>query len=285
MKIDYNFARRCYPFNRYYPINGADKYSPAYLKTNENLRKTVPAFKGNLKDILTVAASGDQSLFYALNGAKNIDTFDQTYCAKAVMDLKTVAVQKFSYNEYCGVIRDLFNVSGADVLDVQGVPELVAAMPKESAEFIRRMSQNNIFGMGAIGRYDFSNNLTEEEFNKVKQMGIKPFNFIWSDIADLHTHLTKKYDVINVSNIFEWVEMKTPDPRWSAHQIVSIMKNLYPYLKPNGYLMAVGLDTDTVVDECFDVAASQIGGGAYTAYTPIGGTELVMILRAPAKVR
>ncbi len=284
MTIDYDFARRCYPYNIFYPISGADKFHPAYLKTNENLRKTVPAFKGNFKDVLTVAASGDQPLFYALNGAKNIDTFDQTYCAKAVMDLKTVAVQKFSYKQYCDLVQDLFNASGADVMEVSGVPELVAAMPAQSAEFIRQMSKSNIFSMGAIGRYDASKCLTEEEFNKVKQTGLQPFNFIWADITDLHTHLTKKYDIINVSNIFEWVEMKSYDPRWGAARIVSIMKSLYPYLKPNGYLMSVGLDTDTVVDECFDAAVKQIGGGVYNSYCPIGD-ELVMILRAPKKQR
>ncbi len=282
MKIDYDFVRRHYLFGQFDFVGNADNFRPAYLMTNENLRKTVTAFSVKMDDVLTVAASGDQALFYALNGAKNIDTFDQTYCAKVIQDVKTTAVKDLSYMQYRRLMNDLFDerLPGNDIAQISYLRAILPAMPAASAEFIRQMDGCNIFGMGGVlDDFDFSENLTAVEYEKVAQNINGPLNFIWTDIADLHMHLTKKYDVINVSNIFEWIEQKNPAA------IVPIMKNLYSYLKPGGYLMGVGLKMDSNVDEFFDQAETEIGGGAYASHMALGRRDLAMILRAPGRHR
>ena len=38
----------------------------------------------------------------------------------------------------------------------------------------------------------------------LKKILVKPFKFIRSDVADLHGHLVEEYDVVNLSNIFDW---------------------------------------------------------------------------------
>ena len=69
------------------------QYSRAYVITNEDLRYSLQFMPKETNRALTVAASGDHPLFCSLYGAKYVDTFDISYNAKCVMDIKVAALR------------------------------------------------------------------------------------------------------------------------------------------------------------------------------------------------
>ena len=86
------------PFNKY--DNNFGRFSPTYTVSNEYLSEAMEILKPRGKSVLTVAVSGDQAFFYKINGASHVDTFDISYCAQVMMNVKTAAVQTLDYTGY-----------------------------------------------------------------------------------------------------------------------------------------------------------------------------------------
>ncbi len=202
-------------------------YSHAYVVSNEDLRHTTGLTRDMGRRVLTVAGSGEQPLFYALNGAEKIDTFDVSFCAKAIMDIKTAAIRNgMPYKQYTKLLTGLHKAPS--VSQVPGMREIMPQMPSDSANFVRGMDGYAIFGNGLRPENYASEMISESEYAQLQPQINKPFNFIWSDVANLHAHLLDEYDVINLSNIFEW----------SPNLIVPTLRSLRNYVRPGGYILA-----------------------------------------------
>lgn len=198
------------------------KYSPAFVMSNEPLRFET-AITPNAQNVLTVAASGDQALFYKLSGAKHIDTFDISYCARVIQDIKTAVISELPYTEYEPLLNDLFRTTNA--LNIKQIKAISHKIPSPCIEFMRAMIGHNIFNYGTAPIFLRTNLPTKKEYAFIRSQVNKPFNFIWTDILDLHTKLNKQYDVINLSNISDYM---TPT------MVIRIIKNLEPFLSING---------------------------------------------------
>lgn len=203
------------------------EYSCAYVMTNENLRHTTGLTRDMARKVLTVTGSGDQPLFYTLNGATQVDTFDVSFCARAIMDIKTQAIRSgIPYEQYTQLLTRLHFASSAS--RIPDVDKMLSKIPAHSAKFIRGMDGYRIFGNGISPDHYQSEMITAQEYEQLQSMLEKPFNFIWADLGELHTRLTDEYDVINLSNIFEW----TPK------LIEPALANLRPHVRPGGYILA-----------------------------------------------
>lgn len=219
-------------------------YSHAYTVSNENLRHTTGLTRSMGRRVLTVAGSGEQPLFYTINGATQIDTFDISYCARAIMDIKTQAIRSgMPYEQYKKLLKDLHFAPSAS--KVSGVSEILPKIPAHSAQFVRGMDGYRIFGNGLSPEYYASEMISETEYKTLQKALRGAFKFIWSDVATLHTQLNGEYDVINLSNIFEW----SPD------LIQPTLTNLRNYVRPGGYIlvqtgcsMAIGKNMDKFID-------------------------------------
>lgn len=219
-------------------------YSHAYTVSNENLRHTTGLTRSMGRRVLTVAGSGEQPLFYTINGATQIDTFDISYCARAIMDIKTQAIRSgMPYEQYKKLLKDLHFAPSAS--KVSGVSEILPKIPAHSAQFVRGMDGYRIFGNGLNPEYYASEMISETEYKTLQKALRGAFKFIWSDVATLHTQLNGEYDVINLSNIFEW----SPD------LIQPTLTNLRNYVRPGGYIlvqtgcgMAIGKNMDKFID-------------------------------------
>ena len=203
------------------------EYSHAYVVSNEDLRHTTGLTRDMGRKVLTVAGSGEQPLFYTLNGAAQIDTFDISYCARAIMDIKTQAIKSgMPYEQYKQLLTDLHNAPSAS--QVKGISSILPRIPAHSAKLIRGMDGYRIFGNGLRPEYYATEMISADEYATLQKTLKGHFNFIWSNVADLHTHLTTEYDVINLSNIFEWV----------PELIQPTLQNLRNYVRPGGYILA-----------------------------------------------
>ena len=201
-------------------------YSHAYVVSNENLRHTTGLTRDMGRRVLTVAGSGEHPLFYTINGATQVDTFDISYCARAIMDIKTQAIRSgMPYGQYKILLKDLHFAPSAS--KVSGVSEILPKIPAHSAQFVRGMDGYRIFGNGLNPEYYASEMISETEYKTLQKTLRGAFKFIWSDVATLHTQLNGEYDVINLSNIFEW----SPD------LIQPTLINLHNHVRPGGYIL------------------------------------------------
>ncbi len=229
--MDYDRARKFYRRGIFDKHILQNEYGPAFLTTNENLPEMISVYGNVTGDILTVAASGDQPMFYVANGARSVKTFDMTFSAKAVMDMKTVALRQMSYDVYIKFLENIAAVQPrrsrpGDLMAVDGMADIVQKMPDASAEYIRQMRKCNIFSWG-VSLPCFP---TKDEYNKFQSVIKEPFDFAWTDLGAVRVATRDmKYDVINISNILEWMEI--PEGTF-------VVSELFRYLNPNGYILA-----------------------------------------------
>lgn len=202
-------------------------YSHAYVVSNENLRYTTALTRDMGRKVLTVAGSGEQPLFYTLNDAEKITTFDISLSARAIMEIKTQAIKSgMPYEQYVQLLTDLHSAPSAS--QVNGMSDILPKISTHSAYFVRGMDGYRIFGNGLAPKYYAKEMISRDEYSTLQKKLPDHFNFIWSDVASLHTHLNDEYDVINLSNIFEW----TPE------LIQPTLQNLHDYIRPGGYILA-----------------------------------------------
>lgn len=202
-------------------------YSPSYVLTNEDVRWVSRLTKNIGEKVLTVTSSGDHALFYSLNGAKKIDTFDISFCTKVAMDIKLAAIKNFTYKQYIEFLIAVHKFP--DFSAKEKILDLLKTIPESSAQFINDMEKYPIFSNGSSPEYCKKLMLTEKEFSKLQKKTPDKIGFIWSDINSLHLHLIGEYDVINLSNILEYVP-----PESISHILIS----LKPYIKQNHYIIA-----------------------------------------------
>ncbi len=201
------------------------KYSPAYVLSNEHLAQIMAVMHPANKSVLAVAGSGDQPLCFRLHGAKHVDTFDISCCARAIMDIKTAAIQNFSETEYVGLLQKLSKESDK----IKFLPEfqmLHDKMPVQSASFIDGMSGCKIVQRSA---FDLENVPLKDEYSKLKGGLNKPFNFIWSDVDAISGKLTQKYDIIYLSNVMQYDA--------SLDHMFDVVTSLLPHLNTNGRIL------------------------------------------------
>lgn len=229
-KMNLNDAQAAYPLNvrdGRENFGGFSFYSPAYVISNENLHWITGLTKNMGRRVLTTTGSGDQPMFYSLNGATHVDTFDISFCAKVIMDIKTAALKTLPRDEYIALLGALHKT--ADAQSIPAMREIMHQIPENSAKFIRDMRGCKIFTSGWGPDMYKSHLPTDAEYAQMRDTINAPFKFIWTDLNDLHAHLTSEYDVINLSNIFE---------HCNASQIPKILVSLRNYIRPGGYIIA-----------------------------------------------
>lgn len=175
-------------------------YIPAYTITNEDWRWARKITQG-AQHVLTVAGSGDQALTYRLGGAKTVDTYDITKCAGIIQEIKTAAIPVMPRDEYYQLLHELH--SSANVLDMVSMDPVIPRLRPQTIDLIRN-STGLMFGCGtSVDAYP-QNQFTDDEYKQLQQIIRGPFEFFNCDIMELNLRTIKKYDLIDVSNIFDY---------------------------------------------------------------------------------
>jgi len=201
-------------------------YMPAYTISNEDQRWATRAVS-NAKHVLTVAGSGDQALFYKLSGATIVDTFDITPNAGAIQDIKYVAIKNISRTEYKNLLVNLYG--SRNVLSVPQMQDLEPLLTKKSRATIKRNNKIGMFSAGLDANEYPENIPTDEEYENLRTILTKPFNFIQCGLDELSFKLYRKYDLINLSNIFDYC--------YDRNKQIEILGQLSQYLKIGGRIV------------------------------------------------
>ena len=226
-------------FKTHFAENGMfSDYSAAYAVTNEDLRHSLRYIPENAENALVVAGSGDHPLFSALYGAKNTDAFDISYNAKLIMDIKTAALPILNHQEYCEMVMNLYKFDDK-ITSVENISKIIENLPTEEQQYIKDMQGYHLFAHGrSPNSYKPSPLPTETEYNKMRNIVRKPFNFIWSDIATLHAKLDKSYDFMHLSNIADYL---------SVPQKTAVITSLINHTRPGSVMCFQSLDPNIPV--------------------------------------
>lgn len=198
---------------------------PAYAISNEDQRWVTSRFQ-NAKRILTVAGSGDQAMFYSINGATHVDTYDITLFARVIQDIKTTALKVLNHQEYCELIESL-NFTYCDYRTAKHITRVLPHLPRASVEILNKYGKYANFNRGGMYPEYLP---TQDEYARMQVTITQPFNFIHAPLDKLHEQISGQYDIINVSNIFDTVP---------GREQLQIMSNLLPHLSVNGRLLYI----------------------------------------------
>lgn len=201
MKPNATAARNAIQANNVHMFN---EYTPAYAVSNENVHDVVQKFMPKCNpSVLTVAASGDHPLICRLNGANNITTFDISYNARVIMDIKTAAIHKLNIGEYSRLLDNLYRAQ--NVLSVPDIEKIVPQLKSTVRNYIRKTNGVRLFSSGFGPQSYMRYAIMPSEYIKLQNMEQKPFKFIWSDIKDLNLG-DNMFDFVHLSNVLDYVE-------------------------------------------------------------------------------
>lgn len=222
-------------------------YAPAYIVSNEDLRRSMKYMPEKRDNVLTVAASGDHPIFCKLSGAKNVQTFDITYNAKVITDIKCAALQELDLPEYWQLLKDLWRNR-----DLASVPH----MKNKIMPHLEQVTQDYICGMR--GYPLFANGLgpnsylqyapTPTEYVKLHEVVKGHFDFKWANITELHSDLTKEYDFIHLSNIFDYLTYK---------DMIAVLYTMQKHTAKGGRIMLDAHKTSIPGTLCDDIAKTS----------------------------
>ncbi len=211
-------------------------YSNAYIVTNEDLRKSMRFVPENCENALVVAASGDHPLFCSLSGAKHVDTFDISYNAKCIMDIKVAALNSLNYSEYGDFLDGLYmrRYNLHPITDINKMDEILYRLPKIESDYIHFLKDEGLFVCGP--RPSTAGVLpTFMEYEKLRKTITQPYNFILSNIVNLSTSLTKSYDFIHLSNIFDYL---------IENDFKKLLLSIMKFVNPGGRIVMEAFEDD-----------------------------------------
>lgn len=224
--MKYNIYKARSEYNEKTGLHRGDnfaQYSQAYAVTNEDIREVLFALKPPQNaHILTVAGSGDQALHYKMAGVSHIDTFDITFNAKMMMDIKTTAIQKLGRLDFVRLLKEMARTD--NIADISQYKKIAESLPADTRNYIQDMRGLRLVRGGA-----FYETFYNDEYAKLQKLVKEPFNFIWTDLKDLSSHLTQEYDQIYLSNILQY----------HAHPeyVTPLISDLVRFVKPGGIIM------------------------------------------------
>lgn len=236
-----------------YDMRSSDRYSKpeyiqAYPRTNEAIESWLQISPIHGKRVLSVAASGDQPLFYAANGAATVDTFDKVINSCVVMDFKTTALKMhLKYEDYMYLINNLHDLSYPywdrdSNLSTKTFDHVVTNMPERTRQIMQSFTHPkpgmtiNTCCYKVKRAAKFPSPELYKRCQKILLPHDRQFNFIWADLMNVHNYIKGKYDIIYLSNIFDHYGHYI-DKSNDYKSIWKSLKSLWPYLSVGGYML------------------------------------------------
>ncbi len=230
-----------------------NSYCKIYQNTTENLKAYMPLLEGDYKSALLPTSSGDHLLEAILNGITNVTCFDINHLARYFAELKFAAIKNFSKDEYINFMyKNTLNREMFEFLK-NSLENDVSIFWKElfAHSDINRIKHNLFFSVGLIDKnkkiingadfYEYSAShftryMDDDNYNIVQnRLQNTKINYIESDILDLPQTLENSYDLINLTNIYEYVNDKIFDD--SAKEFADTVRKLITYLNNDGKML------------------------------------------------
>ena len=207
--------------------SGFSDKGPVYLFTNENIAGYMHSF-GQLDGahVLTVCASGDHAFSAYLSGAAHVDTFDINSLQKSVMELKSHMIRDLEYEKFMSFFfdeRDFFNkkiiqpISGKFSDDLRLFLQTHDKIGNSLFRYFgSHHSSYDVFKLPYLSNptayYELREKLPANiPFQRCPLDGISHRFSHWYTGMVPETY-SGKYDLILLSNIFDYVCEDAPSP-------------------------------------------------------------------------
>ncbi|MBR5625889.1 MAG: DUF3419 family protein [Alphaproteobacteria bacterium] len=184
---------------------------PVYIFTNENIAgylNTIGDLRG--KNILSVAASGDQAFHAYLAGAKHVDTFDINSFQNNIVELKLHMIKYLPYDKFMTFFFDQNNFFNCKIIEPisdkfsKKLSEFIQYYLKDGIKMIRyRAATAEDFRIRDKVPYLYS----PDKYYKLRDCLPEKIDFKRCDISEIPKKFNMQYDVILLSNIFEYLYM------------------------------------------------------------------------------
>ena len=235
-------------------LSNDNSYQKIFAKTNEhidNYFKADPLL--DKKNALSVLAGGDQIFTLIYSGIKDISSFDinrLTYYY--TLGIKRAAILKYKYEPYLDFINNL----SSDKFPLDELTDLVKGlfpnMEEDCVSFwqeileynyeIQKRFETNI-NLFSMLLFQFPRFYTNPPYIKVKdaydkcrsQLGNANITFENTNCLDLSRKMKEKYDVILLSNIFDYF-YKYWNYDWIVDKLLEFSNGLKPLLNDNGII-------------------------------------------------
>ena len=200
-------------------------YDKIYSSANDSIDYIMPLLNVEKKDILTVLGSSDQAFHFYDNGASNVDLYDINKLTIYYYYLRTwiIKYNNSFYPEYTKVknLNEYLEIILNKVKPLNNKEEAAYKYWKKLISRTNRSIESNLFHRD----YCYPGNEIYD-LDNLKERIPQEANFYNINLAG-NVNLIKKYDVIFISNIIEWVL----EDKWDIEKLVN---NLYKLLKENG---------------------------------------------------
>jgi hypothetical protein len=198
---------------------------PVFMFTNENVREYITdsgLFEN--KNVLTVAASGDQAFESVLAGAKHVDTFDINGLQKNVMDIKTTMIRNLDYNKF----MDFF-FSKHSRFHQHLIAPIADKLGENNIDILTYILYEDFYYLYNVAE-SIKNASYLHSSDKYKDLQVRlpeHFNFKHMDILKQAHEITQSYDIILLSKI-----LTEPGNRFKK-QYDTVLKPLSERLTPD----------------------------------------------------
>ena len=161
-------------------------YYYTYPFTNEPLNEIIPLLPVRNANVLTITASGDQTLFFHAYGAKHIDTVDFSIGALVITDIKIAAIKSgMKCDIFYDYIVNLSKNNNSKILEL--ITPFRKHMVQKTITYLESNPETYIF----LSTLAPKHKLTTEQYNKIQSQGIPQPGFTLCDINDIHKHTNK----------------------------------------------------------------------------------------------
>ena len=183
--------------------------APVFLFANENISGYLGQIKPiDGKRVLTVAAGGDHAFEALLAGAKGVDMFDINYLQKHVVELKSKIIKHLSYTDFMRFFFDKKNFFNHEI--IRPIWKTFSGGLRTFLLMYYRSQDNRLFRYSSAQHNDYdisqiSYIASESEYKKLGQIMPDNLRFVQGDITEITTLFQEKYDLVMLSNIFEYM--------------------------------------------------------------------------------
>ncbi len=224
---------------------------PVFLFSNENVASMFQRL-GDISNanILAVTSGGDYAFEAYLAGAKNVDTFDINSFQKAVMELKTHMIKHIDYHDFLSFFFTNSNFFNQDIIAPvrhRFSRELKCFLAQNAAynpyhetkypgAFKDSLDTRNLFKHQAPHPdihpfYNLNYLKTEENYYNLRNLLPDEINFKHCDLINLSEKFNQRYDIILLSNIFDYMFLDSSLPQTRIEQMYH--KILVPLARKN----------------------------------------------------
>jgi len=223
-------------------VYGTEMISDYYSKINLKNKK-----------VLTIIGSGDQIINAIFFGAKEVVGFDYNILSQHIFYLKIAAIKTLNYQEFFDFFGKKHN-NGS--FNYKLYLKIRKVLNKNTLKFFDEVYKYFKFNGDNLPKSGLINNRqnlkkysvkdinaylkNKKTYEKIKKLIIKKkMRIIIKDIRILDTHLKEKFDVINLSNIPNYLtKYELQDIESSVETFYkTILLKLRRILKPNGKIM------------------------------------------------